>query len=99
MQSIETTRVCITLLGGAGAAWPLAGAGSSRGCRSLDLSGRVVVDSRRAAAFRNGLNETGYVEGQNVTVKYHSLDGQYDHLPSLMADLVRRHVPVIAARQ
>jgi putative ABC transport system substrate-binding protein len=40
--------------------------------------------------FRQGLKDTGYVEGQNVTVEYHWLDGQYDRLPSLMADLVRR---------
>jgi putative ABC transport system substrate-binding protein len=49
-----------------------------------------------ATAFRQGLNETGYVEGQNVTVEYHWLEGQYDGLPTLMADLVRRRVTVIA---
>ena len=58
--------------------------------RSLEASARNV------AAFRKGLNETGYVEGQNVTVEYHYLEGQYDRLPALMADLVRRQVAVIA---
>jgi putative ABC transport system substrate-binding protein len=49
-----------------------------------------------AAAFRKGLGEVGYVEGHNVTVEYHWLEGQYERLPQLMADLVRRRVAVIA---
>ena len=52
--------------------------------------------AERPAAFRKGLTKSGYVEGQNVTVEYHWLEGRYDHLPSLMADLVRRRVSVIA---
>ena len=57
---------------------------------SADTSARFV------AAFRKGLNETGSVEGQNVTVEYHWLEGQQDRLPALVADLVRRRVAVIA---
>src|ERR1700737_481723 len=58
--------------------------------RSPDESARL------GAAFRKALNETGYIEGQNVTVEYHWLEGQYNRLPALMADLVRRRVAVIA---
>jgi putative tryptophan/tyrosine transport system substrate-binding protein len=58
--------------------------------RSADASVRVT------AAFHKGLNETGYVEGQNVTVEYHWLEGQYDRLAAVLADLIRRQVAVIA---
>src|SRR5439155_10932449 len=66
---------------------------------ALPVVGFVNAGSSYASwsnAFRKGLNESGYVEDQNVTVEYHWLDGQYDRLPSLMADLVRRRVAVIA---
>jgi putative ABC transport system substrate-binding protein len=66
---------------------PIVGFVSSR---SLDGS------ERYGAAFSKGLTETGYNEGQNVIVQYHWLGGQYDRLPSLMAELVRRRVAVIA---
>jgi putative ABC transport system substrate-binding protein len=58
--------------------------------------GSADTSARFVAAFRKGLNETGYVEGQNVTVEYHWLEGQYDRVPALVADLVRRRVAVIA---
>ena len=62
----------------------------------FSTAGEPHASARFVVAFRNGLNETGTVEGQNVTVEYHYLEGQYDRLPALMTDLVRRHVAVIA---
>ena len=85
-------------LGGA-AAWPLA----ARALQSaLPVIGFVSGVSRemaagRPTAFRKGLSESGFVEGQNVTVEYHWLGGRYDQLPSIMSDLVRRRVAVIAS--
>jgi putative ABC transport system substrate-binding protein len=61
-------------------------------------AGSAEASATYVAAFRKGLGETGYVEGENVTVEYHWLEGQFDRLPALMADLVRRRVAVIARR-
>jgi putative ABC transport system substrate-binding protein len=90
-------RQFITLLGGA-AAWPLAARAQQPGLPLVGLvNGRSPEDAaRNAAAFRKGLAETGYVEGQNVTLEYHWMEGQYQRLASVMADLVRRRVAVIA---
>jgi putative ABC transport system substrate-binding protein len=90
-------REVILALGGA-AAWPLVARAQQPALPVVAfVNGRSQETSvRLARAFREGLNETGYIEGQNVTVEHHWLDGQYDRLPALMADLVRRRMAVIA---
>jgi putative tryptophan/tyrosine transport system substrate-binding protein len=89
-------REFITLLGGAATAWTLAARAQQPAMPVVGLVGGGDISTRYVTAFRKGLNETGIIEGQNVTVEYHWLKGQYDLLPSLMADLVRRRVAVIA---
>src|SRR5262249_30885023 len=90
-------RDFITLLGGA-ATWPVVAHAQQPTMPIVGLvSPRSPEDSvRLGAAFRKALNETGYVEGQNVMVEYHWLEGRYYRLPALSADLVRRRVAVIA---
>jgi putative ABC transport system substrate-binding protein len=91
-------REFISLLGGA-AVWPIAARGQQQPALPMIgvlNGGSLDANARNLAAFRKGLNETGYVEGQNVTVEYHWLEGQFDRLPALVADLVRRRVAVFA---
>jgi putative ABC transport system substrate-binding protein len=87
-------REFITLIGGA-AAWPLAARAQQPATPVVGFLGARAAEGW-LASFREGLGETGYVENQNVTVEYHWLDGEYDRVPALMADFVRRRVAVIA---
>jgi putative tryptophan/tyrosine transport system substrate-binding protein len=90
-------REFITLLGGAAVSWPLA-AGAQQAMAAV---GFLSLQSRGPAsqlleAFRRGLAETGYVEGQNVAIDYRLTEGRLDRLAEMAADLVRRQVSVIA---
>jgi len=91
-------RVRRPALGGA-AAWPLAAHGQQSTMPVIGFlqTGAQGGTAHMTAAFHRGIKEVGYVEGQNVEVVYRYADGQYDQLPSLVADLVRRQVALIGA--
>jgi putative ABC transport system substrate-binding protein len=90
-------REFITLLGGGATAWPLA----ARAQQTIPLVGFVWTGDTSSApmpyvtAFRQGLKEVGFVEGENVTVEYRWPGSQYDRLPALIAELLQRQVTVI----
>src|SRR5262249_28708926 len=91
-------RDFITLVGGAAAAGPLPARAQQSALPVIGFinGGTAEGVAPFVADFRKGLNETGLVDGQNVRVEYHWLEGKYDQLPALMADLVRRRVTLIA---
>src|ERR1700688_3179417 len=90
-------REFITFLGSAAIAWPVAVRAQQPTVIGFLGPRSATSDAYRVTAFRQGLKETGYVEGQNLTIEYRWAESHYDRLPAMAADLVQRQVAMIAA--
>jgi len=92
-------REFITLLGGTAAAWPLRASAQQQAIPVIGFIGigKLSPGSPNMAAFHQGLNEGGYLEGGNIAIEHRWAEGQYDRLPELLADLVQREVKLIVA--
>ena len=90
-------RNFLALIGGGAVTWPLAARVQQSGMALIGLLSGAHQDDRWLSAIRQGLKESGYIEGRNVAIKYRSADGQFDRLPTLAAELVADPVALIIA--